>query len=66
MAAGRIKGITVEIGGDTTKDPVLGIRQTFFSRLWFRQIQDLKDLVTCCHSIHCDMEKGTEQTKGCN
>ena len=39
------------------------IWQTFFSRLWFRQIQDLKDLVTCCHSIHCDMEKGTEQTK---
>lgn len=24
MAAGRIKGITVEIGGDTTKNPVLG------------------------------------------
>ena len=24
MAAGRIKGITFEIGGDTTKDPVLG------------------------------------------
>ena len=39
-------------------------RHFLFSLFWFLQIQEMKNLVTGCHTVHGNVEKGSQKPQG--